>query len=112
MNYNFTVTNEEILAIRQQPAEKHSAYWSEEDKLLLEEMYLTGVDLSKTAVYFKRSETAIGNMVDRMKLSQKVKRNRTKKCGCRCPECESYSGGKCTMSRWCETEPQDRPPED
>ena len=98
MGYNFTVTNEDILAIRQQPAEKHSAYWSEDDKRLLEEMYLAGVDLSKIAVYFKRRETAIVNMVDSMKLSQKVKRNRTKKCGCRCPECEHYSGGKCTLN--------------
>lgn len=38
----------------------------------LQHMDVTGADLSKITVHFKRSETAIVNMVDSMKLSQKA----------------------------------------
>ena len=61
-------------------------------------MGVTGADISKIAVYFKRSETEIFNQIKLLKLFQKVTRNRSKKKGCRCPECEHYSNRKCTLS--------------
>ena len=97
MDNNINATNEEILAIRQRPAEKQSAYWSEDEKKQLELMFSKGVGVSEMAVYFKRSETAIFNQIELLKLFKKVTRNRSKKKGCRCPGCGCYSSGKCTM---------------
>lgn len=98
-------SREEIIAFRQRGAERQTAPWLPEEKTELEEMFFDGVDLSTIAAHFQRTEPAIINQIDAMKLYQKSRRIRTKKSGCKCPECELYINGKCDMGFWCDNQP-------
>lgn len=92
----------EIIALRQRGAERQTAPWLPEEKTELEKMFYDGVELSAIAAYFKRTEPAIIMQLDAMKLYQKSRRVRTKKSGCKCPECEHYVDRKCDMGLRCE----------
>lgn len=91
----------EIITLRQRRAERQTAPWLPEEKTELEEMFYDGIDLSTIAAHFQRTEPAIINQIDAMKLYQKARRNRAKKSGCKCPECEHYIDEKCDIGLRC-----------
>ena len=67
-------------------------------------MFYKGVGITEMALHFSRSEPAIINMLDSMKLYVKMTRNRSLSSSnkCRCPGCEQFQAGKCILNHPCE----------
>lgn len=95
---------EKILAIRESIPEKQSSAWTKDEKRQLAEMFYDGVGITEMAIFFERSEPAIINMLDDMKMYVKKQRHRVVSISsaCKCPECEYFSGGKCSLGHPCE----------
>ena len=93
-----------VIALRESIPQKQTSYWSNEEKAELETMFYKGVGITEMALHFSRSEPAIINMLDSMKLYVKMTRNRNLSSSnkCRCPECEQFQDGKCILNHPCE----------
>ncbi len=94
---------EKILAIRESIPEKQSSAWTKDEKRQLAEMFYDGVGITEMAIFFERSEPAIINMLDDMKMYVKKPRKRVEKVneGCICSECELYKTGRCEGGKYC-----------
>ena len=58
-NMESTVIRSQILAIRNQIVGNRNQYWSDEDRIHLQDDYLSGIGISEMAVIYGRSECAI-----------------------------------------------------
>ena len=61
MNEEMMNRQEQIAALRRYGAlsERSKAYWGEEERQKLEDMFYEGVDISEMALHFQRTESAI-----------------------------------------------------
>ncbi len=89
---------EQIKAMRKNAlaAQRQKDYWSEEDHEKLQIMFSEGVGISEMAVTFHRTEMAIMNQINNLKLYEKVRSPRKKNDECKCKqcnkiECEKYA---------------------
>lgn len=94
---------EKILAIRESIPEKQSSAWTKDEKRQLAEMFYDGVGITEMAIFFERSEPAIINMLDDMKMYVKKQRHRVANTSsaCKCPECELFTTGRCEGGKYC-----------
>ena len=95
-----------IIELRERIPERQSSAWSEKEKCTLVEMFNEGTGITAMALYFCRSEPAIINMLDDMKMYVKKPRKRVEKVneGCICSECELYKTGHCKGGEMCKKE--------
>lgn len=94
----------EVIALRESIPLKQTSYWTEKEKSELESMFYKGVGITEMALHFSRSEPAIINMLDSMKLYVKMTRNRSHNVGnkCRCIGCEHFQNRRCLLNHPCE----------
>ncbi len=92
----------EVIAFRESIPQKQTNYWTEKDEL--ESMFYSGIGITEMALHFSRSEPAIINMLDSMKLYVKMTRNRSTNSSnkCRCPRCEHFQNRRCILNHPCE----------
>ena len=97
---------EKILAIRESIPEKQSSAWTKDEKRQLAEMFYDGVGITEMAIFFERSEPAIINMLDDMKMYVKKQRHRVAcmSSACKCPECELFTADRCEGGKYCKKE--------
>lgn len=95
----------EVIVLRESIPLKQTSYWTEKEKSELETMFYKGVGITEMALHFSRSEPAIINMLDSMKLYVKMTRNRnaTGNNKCRCIGCEHFQNRICTLNHPCES---------
>ena len=95
---------DKVLALRESIPEKQSSAWTKDEKKQLAEMFYDGVGITEMAIFFERSEPAIINMLDDMKMYVKKQRRRVAgiSSACKCPECEYFLDGKCSLGHPCE----------
>ena len=90
-NMESTVIRSQILAIRNQIVGNRNQYWSDEDRIHLQDDYLSGIGISEMAVIYGRSECAIFMQLHDMGLIQTEPRSKRKrKIKCKCPKCGFY----------------------
>lgn len=86
--------NLKIIAMRQrgEGIERDGQYWSDDDKKILEKEFEARVGVSEIAIQLHRSENAVMQQIDHLKLYEKVKKKRhtKKKKGCLCPKCSMF----------------------
>ena len=95
-----------VLALRESIPEKQSSAWTKDEKKQLAEMFYDGVGITEMAIFFERSEPAIINMLDDMKMYVKKQRRRVAgiSSACKCPECELFTTGRCEGGKFCKKE--------
>lgn len=94
----------EVIALRESIPLKQTSYWTEKEKSELESMFYSGIGITEMALHFSRSEHAIINMLDSMKLYVKMTRNRSNggSSKCRCLGCEHFQNSRCILNHPCE----------
>ena len=94
---------DKVLALRESIPEKQSSAWTKDEKRQLAEMFYDGVGITEMAIFFERSEPAIINMLDDMKMYVKKQRHRvaSMSSACKCPECELFTTGRCEGGKYC-----------
>jgi|GEM_PF-2230224 hypothetical protein len=94
----------EVISLRKTIPLKQTSYWTDEEKSELESMFYSGIGITEMALHFSRSEPAIINMLDSMKLYVKMTRNRSPNGGnkCRCLGCEYFQNHRCILNHPCE----------
>ena len=98
MKDNMNSKKEQLIALRQEgsPAQ-HRGYWTDGERQKLQDLFEEGVGISDMALIFHRSEGAIFNQLETMKLFKKARRTREKSIECKCSKCQCKDCDKFSM---------------
>lgn len=90
MNEEMMNRQEQIAALRRYGAlsERSKAYWGEEERQKLEDMFYEGVDISEMALHFQRTESAIMSQLSAMNLYPKQRQTFPKEPKYKCSQCD------------------------
>lgn len=90
MDIEMMSKQEQIAALRKYGvlSERNKAYWGDDERQKLEEMFCEGVDISEMALHFQRTELAILNQLISMNLYQKRRQTSPKEPKCKCFQCD------------------------
>ncbi|NBI18036.1 hypothetical protein D1841_10560 [Neglecta sp. X4] len=84
----------EIIRMRESTADRNKDYWSKEEREQLADMFKLGDGISEMALHFGRSEMAIFNQLNSMRLFKQGRGHYAKKPKCKCPKCAFFGNCK------------------
>ena len=85
---------ERIIRMRESTADRNTDYWSKEEREQLADMFKLGDGISEMALHFGRSEMAIFNQLNSMRLFKQGRGHYAKKPKCKCPKCAFFGNCK------------------
>lgn len=86
---------EELIMLRKYGfPSQHRDFWSDEKRQQLQDMFYDGIGISEMAVFFERSEIAIVNQLNSMKLFQKMRNTKKAEAKCKCEKCKKLDCDK------------------